>query len=316
MGNDTNAVLEASARKEATTPVESTPENTPANTVAETRVEGTTSTLGNLWQNHRPEVLRAGKALLLAVLVVAVAWLVNRLCRRFIMAATKKLATGDNTLGNILGSLAKGLIWILAALVILDLFGVNTASILTVLGAAGLAIALALKDSLGNIAAGFMLLFQRPYKVGDYADCGSVSGTIMEMGLFTTTLKTFDGIYVSAPNSVIFGTPIKNYSRNPTRRADVTVGIAYGDSLPAALEVLKRLLATHPLVCQDPAPDVMVADLADSSVNLTLRFWAKTADYWKAYWDVKRQLKEVIESNGLNIPFPQRVVTLIQPPSK
>ncbi len=316
MDNEAETVLEASALKEAATPVENTIENAAENTVAEVRVEGTTSTIGNLWLNHRADVFRIGKALVLAILVVAIAWLVNRLCRRFIQAATKKLSMADNSLGNILAGVAKGLIWVLAVLIILDLFGVNTASILTVLGAAGLAIALALKDSLGNIAAGFMLLFQRPYKVGDYVDCGSVSGTIMEMGLFTTTLKTFDGIYVSAPNSVIFGTPIKNYSRNPTRRADVTVGIAYGDSLPAALEVLKKLLATHPLVCQDPAPDVMVADLADSSVNLTLRFWAKTADYWTAYWDVKRQLKEVIESNGLNIPFPQRVVTLIQPPKE
>ena len=319
MDNDAEAVLEATAIVEATAA-----ENAPAApapsaecaAVAETRVEGTTSVLGNLWQNHRADMLHAGRGLMLALLVIAVAWLANRICRSLIQATTKKIATLDNALGNILCSLVKGLIWVLAILVILDLFGVNTASILTVLGAAGLAVALALKDSLGNIAAGFMLLFQRPYKVGDYVDCGSVSGTIMEMGLFTTTLKTLDGIYVSAPNSVIFGTPIKNYSRNPTRRADITVGIAYGDSLPVALEVLKRMLATHPLVCQEPTPDVMVADLADSSVNLTLRFWAKTDDYWKAYWDVKRRLKEVIESNGLNIPFPQRVVTIVQPPGK
>jgi len=200
---------------------------------------------------------------------------------------------------------------VVALLIILDLFGVNTASILTVLGAAGLAVGLAMKDSLSNIAAGLMLLFLRPYKEGDYIDCGSISGTIVEIGLFSTFLKTFDGIFISAPNSTLFGNPVKNYSRNPFRRADITVGIAYGDSLGKALEVLQALLKNHELVQQDPAPQVLVADLAESSVNLTLRYWAKSQDYWNAYWSIKRQLKEVLESAGLNIPFPQRVVTMV-----
>jgi small conductance mechanosensitive channel len=209
--------------------------------------------------------------------------------------------------------MAGTLIWVLGAMVVLDLFGVNTASILTVLGAAGLAVGLAMKDSLSNIAAGLMLLFMRPYKVGDYVECGNISGTIMEMGLFTTILKTFDGVFISAPNSAIFGNPVKNYSRNPFRRADITVGIAYGDSLPQALEVLNELLKNNEFVEQEPAPQVLVAELADSSVNLTLRYWAKTADYWNAYWTIKKDLKTVIENAGLNIPFPQRVVTMIQP---
>ena len=249
------------------------------------------------------------------MIIIAAAWLIARFCKRIIVASTRKLQSKENSLGNILGNIAKTLIWVIAVLIILDLFGVNTASILTVLGAAGLAVGLAMKDSLSNIAAGLMLLFMRPYKVGDYVECGSISGTIMEMGLFTTILKTFDGVFISAPNSAIFGNPIKNYSRNPFRRADITVGIAYGDSLPQALEVLNELLKNNELVAQDPAPQVLVAELADSSVNLTLRYWAKTADYWNAYWGIKKDLKMVIENAGLNIPFPQRVVTMVQSPA-
>ena len=294
--------------------------NTPAkmesmvNEVISTVRSGKTGTFVEmLWNEHKGELYHFGKILLISLVVLAIAWLLSRICRRVIRASILKLMKHDESLGNILANMAATLIWVLGAIIILDLFGVNTASILTVLGAAGLAVGLAMKDSLSNIAAGLMLLFMRPYKVGDYVECGSISGTIMEMGLFTTILKTFDGVFISAPNSAIFGNPIKNYSRNPFRRADITVGIAYGDSLPQALEVLNELLKNNELVAQDPAPQVLVAELADSSVNLTLRYWAKTADYWNAYWGIKKDLKMVIENAGLNIPFPQRVVTMVQP---
>ena len=274
------------------------------------RTGDTESMLSNLWSQHQNDIVHAGKVLLLIVLTLLLAWVVSRICRKLIIASTGKIAALDESVGKILSGIVKTLIWLLAALIVLDLLGVNTASILTVLGAAGLAVGLAMKDSLSNIAAGLMLLFMRPYKVGDYVDCGSVSGTIAEMGLFSTVLKTVDGLFISAPNSAIFGNPIKNYSRNPFRRADISVGISYGDSLPKALEVLKGLLIANAKVIQEPAPEVLVSELADSSVNLTLRFWAKTEDYWDVYWTVKRQLKETIEGAGLNIPFPQRVITV------
>ena len=210
--------------------------------------------------------------------------------------------------------IVRTLIWVVGLLIILDLFGFNTASLLTVLGAAGLTIGLAMKDSLSNIAAGIMLLILRPYKQGDYIDCGSISGNIQQMGMFSTVLKTADGLFVSAPNSVVFGTPIKNYSRNPTRRTDITVGIGYGDSLPVALNVLTEIMMKEPMVLKDPAPEVLVAELADSSVNLTLRYWTASENYWTAYWTIKAKLKPVIEGAGLNIPFPQRVVTLVNAP--
>ena len=268
---------------------------------------------GNLqtfWQQHQASILHLGKSLLLGLVILLMAWGFSALARKLILKGTRKFNAVDESVGKILSGVVRTIIWLFAALIILDLLGINTASILTVLGAAGLAVGLAMKDSLSNIAAGLMLLFLRPYKLGDYIDCGSVSGTIREIGLFTTTFTTLDGLFIAAPNSVLFGAPIKNYSRNPRRRADITVGIAYGDSLSQGMQVLLKLMQEHPLILQDPAPEVLVSELADSSVNLTLRFWTENKDYWEAYWSVKAQLKDALEGAGLNIPFPQRVVTL------
>ena len=268
---------------------------------------------GNLqtfWQQHQASILHLGKSLLLGLVILLMAWGFSALARKLILKGTRKFDAVDESVGKILSGVVRTIIWLFAALIILDLLGINTASILTVLGAAGLAVGLAMKDSLSNIAAGLMLLFLRPYKLGDYIDCGSVSGTIREIGLFTTTFTTLDGLFIAAPNSVLFGAPIKNYSRNPRRRADITVGIAYGDSLSQGMQVLLKLMREHPLILQDPAPEVLVSELADSSVNLTLRFWTESKDYWEAYWSVKAQLKDALEGAGLNIPFPQRVVTL------
>lgn len=268
---------------------------------------------GNLqtfWQQHQASILHLGKSLLLGLVILLMAWGFSALARKLILKGTRKFDAVDESVGKILSGVVRTIIWLFAALIILDLLGINTASILTVLGAAGLAVGLAMKDSLSNIAAGLMLLFLRPYKLGDYIDCGSVSGTIREIGLFTTTFTTLDGLFIAAPNSVLFGAPIKNYSRNPRRRADITVGIAYGDSLSQGMQVLLKLMREHPLILQDPAPEVLVSELADSSVNLTLRFWTENKDYWEAYWSVKAQLKDALEGAGLNIPFPQRVVTL------
>ena len=142
-------------------------------------------------------------------------------------------------------------------------------------------------------------------------DSGAVSGTIEEMGLFTTTLQTVDGIFISVPNNAIFGGPVKNYSRNPLRRADIVVSIAYGDSLPKAIEVLTEYLKQNELVIQDPAPEVLVSDITNGVVSLNLRFWTASDKYWDAYWSVKAGMKPVIEAAGLNIPFPHRVITVV-----
>ena len=268
----------------------------------------------NLWEQHSDDVLRLVRIVVLALVVIVAAMLISMAMKRIIYRSMKKFEAMDESLSHVIYTIVRTIVWIIGVLIILDLFGFNTASILTVLGAAGLAIGLAMKDSLSNIAAGIMLLILRPYKLGDYIDCGSISGTIQQMGLFSTVLKTVDGLFVSAPNSVVFGTPIKNYSRNPTRRADIPVGIAYADSLPVAVAAMQGLLDQEPMILKDPKPEVLVAELADSSIQLTLRFWTTTENYWNVFWKIKSQLKPVIESAGLNIPFPQRVVTFVNAP--
>ena len=265
----------------------------------------------NLWNNHSDDVFRFVKIVILALIVLVAVQLICLAARKIVKRSFKRFESLDESLCHVTYTIIRTLIWVIGLLIILDLFGFNTASILTVLGAAGLAIGLAMKDSLSNIAAGIMLLILRPYKQGDYIDCGSVSGTIQQMGLFSTVLKTPDGLFVSAPNSVVFGTPIKNYSRNPTRRSDISVGIAYADSLPVAMKAMQEIMMQEELILKDPAPEVLVAELADSSVQLTLRYWTATENYWPVYWKIKAQLTPAIEGAGLNIPFPQRVVTFI-----
>lgn len=267
-----------------------------------------------LFKNHQQELIVLGKNLLLSLLVLLLSWLVCRFVRRMIDRAMSKIEKLDPSIANIFYSVARVFIWLFAVLIILDRFGVNTASILTVLGAAGLAVGLAMKDSLSNIAAGLMLLVLRPYKSGDYVDCSSVSGTIRQIGLFATELITVDGMYILVPNSAILTSPVKNYSRNPLRRGDITVGIAYSDSLTVGVDVLLELLKSNEKIMKEPAPEVLVSELADNAVNLTLRFWTANADYWDVYWQVKKQLKPAVEAAGLTIPFPQRVITLTSMP--
>ena len=265
----------------------------------------------NLWAEHGDEIIHLGKVLLLVVLVALLAWLFTRIVRRIITRVSGRLNTFDASTGHVAFVIVRTFIWLFAFLIVLDLFGINTASIITVLGAVGLAVALAMKDSMSNVAAGVMLMILRPYKTGDYVDCGPVSGTIKTMGIFSTELQTIDGIFIAVPNNVIFGSPVKNYSRNDLRRADITVGIAYDDNLAEGIKVLEKLMLDNELILKEPAPEVLVADLADSSVNLTLRFWVANDKYWDAFWQVKAAIKPAIESAGLNIPFPQRVVTFV-----
>ena len=264
-----------------------------------------------LWSDHGSSIIHFGKILLLVLLALLLAWLFTRIAKRLILKTSEKINTIDASVSHVIFVFVRGIIWLLALVIILDLFGVNTASILTVLGTVGLAIALAMKDSMSNIAAGLMLMILRPYKTGDFVQCGSITGTIKVIGVFCTEVMTFEGIYVSVPNSVIFGTPVTNYSRNETRRAVLSVGVSYSDDIEKGVEVIKQMLQDHELVLKAPAYEVYVDTLADSSVNLTIRFWAKTETYWDAYWQVKAAVKPTLENAGLNIPFPQRVVTIV-----
>ena len=250
-----------------------------------------------------------------AIVILIVGWIVAGWIRVAVGKALSRLPNADATVTKALSNLARYMALVLVLIAVLAEFGIQTASILAVLGTAGLAIGLALQGTLSNVAAGFMLLMLRPFKIGDYVDAEGVAGTVEGIGLFTTEFTTFDGVYLVVPNSQIWSRSIVNYSRLPTRRLDVPIGIAYDDDIDKAAGALMALLEGDERVLKDPAPQVLVKELADSSVNLNLRCWAKADDYWDLLFDLNKAAKARVEAAGCSIPFPQRDVHMIAAPA-
>ncbi|UCC85440.1 MAG: mechanosensitive ion channel [Gemmatimonadota bacterium] len=203
---------------------------------------------------------------------------------------------------------------ILAVVVVavLGMVGIQTTSLLAVLGAAGLAIALALQGTLSNFASGVMLLVFRPFQVGDYVEAGGTAGSVESIGMFSTALNTPDNVKILVPNSRVYGSTIKNYAANPTRRNDITVGISYGDDIGVAVSTIKAVLDADERVLAEPETVIAVSELGDSSVNIVVRPWCKKEDYWDLRFDLMRTLKERLEAAGCSIPFPQRDVRLFE----
>ncbi len=212
----------------------------------------------------------------------------------------------DPTLRTVLASLVRYSILIIVLIAVLSQIGIQTTSILATLGAAGLAIGLALQGTLSNIAAGMMLLWLRPFRIGDYIDSGSAAGTVKELGLFATELHSWDGIYQFVPNSELWNKKLINYSRLPTRLNDLAFGVAYDDDLDKGLETLLALAGADKRVLPEPAPVVFVDQLGDSAVVLRLRVWSSNADYWDLRRALTKAGKAELEAAGLSIPFPQR----------
>jgi small conductance mechanosensitive channel len=246
-----------------------------------------------------------------ALAILIIGWIVANLVRRSLRRMLAKSGRVDATLQPVIANIVRYLILVFVLVAVLAQFGVQTTSVIAVVGAAGLAIGLALQGTMQNIAAGFMLLFLRPFGIGDYIDAGGISGTVEEIGLFVTTLKTPDGVYISVPNSQLWGTAITNYSRNPTRRIDLAVGIGYGDDIDRAQEVLLELAKGDDRIHAEPAPQVLVKGLGESSVDLGLRCWTSIDDYWPLLFDLTKRAKIDIEGAGLSIPYPQRDLHII-----
>ena len=213
----------------------------------------------------------------------------------------------DKTLVPIMAALVRYAGLTLTIIVTLGNFGVETTSIIAVLGAAGLAVGLALQGTLSNVAAGLMLLFLRPFRIGDWVEAAGVSGSVREIGLFTTTIDTFDNVFISIPNSSIWSSNIINHARYGTRRMDLDIGIGYDSNLDTA-ETALMSLATDPRVLADPAPRFLVVSYGDSAINVRLRAYASYDDFFDLYWDLNRRLKGVLDDHRIDIPFPQRVV--------
>lgn len=260
------------------------------------------------WQNNADLILGVSYNILLVIAVFIVAGIVSKTLKTSIRNSTKRFSRLDPTLIPLFAGVVGYAVYIVAFVIVLDIFGVNTNSIVALLGAAGLAVGLALKDTLSNIAAGIMMLILRPFRAGDYITFSGIGGTVEEISLFTTILKTPDGQFISAPNSNVWSATIQNSTRNGTRRMDLIVGVAYDDDLDAGFRALQKLVDNEPRFLHDPAPQIMVQSLGDSSVNLQIRAWATVDDYWTLWWEMQKKLKEEVEAAGLTIPFPQRDV--------
>ena len=244
-------------------------------------------------------------------IVLAMFQVVKTVFRRMLKHAQEKGM--DSSARPLMESLIRYSLGLLALLICLNILGVNTASLVAMIGAASLAIGLALKDTLTNIASGLLLLFLHPFKAGDYIECGSIKGKISGIGLFNTIFHTVDGLYVSAPNGSLWGAPITNFSRNKKRRLDITVGIGYDSDTDKAMEILRDLINNDSRILKNCANDVFISELADSSVNIVMRIWVNTAKYFDMKAEYTARIKEEFDRAGIEIPFPQRVVHIVNP---
>lgn len=243
----------------------------------------------------------------LAVLVIGI-WVARR------VRDGLRASLGRGGLDPILVPFAATLVyWGLMAFVliaVLGIFGVPTASFIAVVGAAGLAVGLALQGTLSNFASGVMILIFRPFQAGHWVEVAGVAGTVKEIGIFSTVLASGDNVKVVVPNAQVYGQTLKNYSANETRRVDLVIGVGYDDDLQAAQDAMLSVLADDGRVLEEPAPTVAVHELGASSVDFVVRPWCRAEDYWGLRWDLTRRLKEKLEASGCSIPYPQRDVHL------
>jgi small conductance mechanosensitive channel len=245
-----------------------------------------------------------------AIVVLILGRWIASMIRRGVVRALERAKT-DASLIPFVSGIAYYLALTVVLIAVLSLFGIETTSLVAVLGAAGLAVGLAMQGTLSNFSAGVMLLIFRPFKNGDVVEAAGVKGSIMEIGIFSTVLKSPDNVKITVPNSAIYGETISNYTAFDTRRNDMVLGISYADDIGPAIDVIKRILAADDRVLSEPEVAVFVGNLGDSSVDIVLRPWCKTEDYWGLRADVTRRLKEEIEAAGCSIPYPQSDVHVI-----
>jgi small conductance mechanosensitive channel len=266
----------------------------------------------NTYMNTAVElVINEGPSVVLAIVVLIVGmWIVNRVVR--VMGKGMERANVEPTLAKFLGNLSSVGLKALLLISVAQMIGIETTSFIAVLGAAGLAIGLALQGSLANFAGGVLVLLFKPFKVGDFIDAQGVMGTVAEIQIFNTIMKTPDNKVIIVPNGAISNGTITNFSREATRRVDFVFGIGYGDDIQKAKDTIARLVDADERALKDPAPTIVVSNLGDSSVDITVRIWANAADYWGLYFDLTEKVKITFDQEGISIPFPQRDVHLFQ----
>ncbi|SLN20683.1 Small-conductance mechanosensitive channel [Falsiruegeria litorea R37] len=252
---------------------------------------------------YGPVVINAVKALI----VLIVGWIAAGAISGMVRRRINKTPQIDPTLGNFVASMVKWVILAIVLVAVLGIFGIQATSIVAILGAASLAIGLALQGTLSDLAAGVMLVVFRPYKLGQYVDIGGTSGTVKDLNLFTTELVTPDNVQIIVPNGQSWGSIITNYSAHDTRRVDLVFGIDYGDNADTAMQIIEEVATADERVLSDPAPWVRVTNLGDSSVDLTARIWCNAADYWELKFQLTKAVKEAFDAKGISIPYPHSV---------
>jgi len=255
----------------------------------------------DIWANY---LLPWGTQIIMALVVFFVGRIIANLVLKGVTGAMGR-AKVDPILTSFINTVLGSLLLVLVIVISLSQLGLQTASLITVLGAAGLAVGLALKDSLSHFAAGVMLILFRPFKVGDYVEVDGVAGSVDKITIFSTRLKTPDNRVVTVPNSNVFGNTMTNYSEEANRRLDLVVGISYGSDLLKAKRLLQEMLEADERVLKEPEYRVAVNELADSSVNFIVRPWVKASDLWALKWDLTERIKLKFDEEGIEIPFPQ-----------
>ncbi|PCE68089.1 mechanosensitive ion channel domain-containing protein [Salinivibrio sp. YCSC6] len=257
--------------------------------------------------DHQDLLIQYGVNILSALLILIIGnFVVKGLANS--LAAVMRKRQMDNAVVEFIHGLVRYLLFIIVLIAALSRIGVQTASVIAILGAAGLAVGLALQGSLANFAAGVLIVTFRPFKSGDYVELAGVAGSVESIQIFSTVLTTPDNKMVVVPNGSVISSPITNYSKHATRRIDYTIGVSYNADLKKTKAILTEVVTNHPLVMKDPAPTIGVMTLADSSVNFVVRPWVKTSDYWSVYYELLQSMKEALDEHNIEIPFPQMSV--------
>jgi len=281
----------------------------PAVTGGQKKIQDVQQGVEMIWNTACTFLATNGLQMLINLVAAAIIFVIGRWGAGIVSNLTEKALIRthmDATLSKFIRNLLYFLILIFVTIIALTQLGLEMTSFVAAIGAAGLAVGLALQGSLSNFAAGILLIIFKPFKVGDFVEIAGVGGTIQEIQIFNTVMDSPDNVRVIIPNAQVTGGNIKNYTANKTRRLDMIIGISYGDDIAKARQVITSVLLGDGRVIRDPAPTVAVLGLGDSSVNIAVRPWVKPTDYWACHFDLHEKIKSALEANGITIPFPQR----------
>lgn len=264
------------------------------------------------WDYFTTVLIEYSPRLISATIIFVVGWTVIKLIKKLIMRIMVKREM-EPTLSKFLADILIWTLKILLFVTVISRLGVENSSFVAIIGAAGLAVGLSLQGSLSNFAGGVLIIMFKPFKVGDFIEAQGVMGTVKQIQIFVTQLSTVDNQIIFVPNGVLSNGTIINYTYATTRRADLTIGISYSSNIKRAKEIAMEVMEKHPMVLKDPAPIVLVKDLAESSINLAVRPWAELPDFFEMRSDILEQIKNEFDANGITIPFPQRDIHIKQP---